>query len=93
MRRAILLGLLILILLLLIGVVVAAAQIQYSINWQVLSAGGAPATSASGHVSMNGTVGQTAIGPSSSNQTTLWAGFWHSLKQALINSFMPIVLR
>jgi hypothetical protein len=62
-------------------------------NWQVLSAGGAPAASTSGHVSMNSTLGQTAIGPSSAGQTTLWAGFWHSIKQVLMNTFIPIIMR
>ncbi len=90
--RLVSVGVLVLLLLCISGAVAASIN-QSSITWQVLSAGGAPAASTSGHFSMNGSLGQTAIGPSSSDQATLWAGFWHSLKEALINAFIPIVVR
>jgi hypothetical protein len=63
------------------------------LNWQVMSAGGAPAASNSGHINMNGTLGQTAIGTSSIGQTSILAGFWHSLKQAVLDLFMPLIQR
>ena len=85
--------LLALLILFLVNGVLAASSVQYSIDWQSMNAGGAPAESGSGHISMNGSLGQTAIGPSSGSQTTLWAGFWHSIQQALTDLFMPIVMR
>lgn len=91
--RLISISLLALLLLLLATGALAANTSQYSVNWQVLSAGGAPAASDSGHITMNGTLGQTAIGSSSGSQATLWAGFWHSLKQAVLDLFMPLILR
>jgi hypothetical protein len=91
--RLIPITLLALLLLLLASGALAASTAQYAVDWQVLSAGGAPAASSSGHVSMNGTLGQTAIGPSSGSQASLWAGFWYSIKQAVLDFFLPIVLR
>jgi hypothetical protein len=82
-----------LLLLLLASGALAASSAHYAVDWQVLSAGGAPAASNSGHVAMNGTLGQTAIGPSSGSQTSLWAGFWYSIKQAVIDLFLPIIVR
>jgi hypothetical protein len=92
-RRSLYAGLLVLLLLILVGTVRARSSDGPAVNWQVLSAGGAPAASVSGHVRMNGTLGQTTIGTSSANQTTLWPGFWHSIKQAFIDIFLPFVER
>ena len=84
---------LVLLLLLVAGGVLASSSQMYSIDRQVLSAGGAPAASSSGHVSMNGTLGQTAIGVSSTGQTTLWAGFWQRVQQVMSDIFLPIIMR
>jgi len=85
--------LLALLILFLVNGVLAASSVQYSIDWQSMNTGGAPAESGSGHISLNGSLGQTAIGPSSGSQSSLWAGFWHSIQQALMDLFMPIVMR
>ena len=85
--------LLVLLLLLAAGGALAAASASYSMPWHVLSAGGAPAESSSGDVSLNGTLGQTAIGSSSGSHTSIWAGFWHSLGEVLKDLFMPLIRR
>ena len=85
--------LLALLLLFLSSGALAASSAHYAIDWHVLSAGGAPAASSSGHVSLNGSLGQTAIGPSYDSQTSLWAGFWHSIKQAVLNLFLPTIIK
>ena len=85
--------LLVLLLLLLASGALAASSAHYSIDWQVLSAGGAPAASNSGHFTINGSLGQTAIGPSSGSHVSLWAGFWYNIKQAVMDFFLPIILR
>ena len=82
---------LLLLLLLLASGALAASSANYAIDWQVLSAGGSPAASSSGHISLNGTLGQTTIGPSYDNHASLWAGFWQSIKQAVLDLFLPII--
>jgi len=90
MRRATLFWALVL-LLLLTGVVLAdTAQIP-SVDWQVLSGGGAPA--AGGGVTLNGTLGQTAIGPSSASNRVLGAGFWYGVGEGVFEIYLPLVLR
>ncbi len=65
----------VLLLILVTGVAGAGSSASYAINWQVLSGGGAPASG--GNVSLNATLGQTAIGPSSGGNINLGAGYWH----------------
>jgi hypothetical protein len=57
--------------------------------WNVISAGGGNASSAS--YSMEATLGQPIVGPSSSLDTRLSAGFWQSSVGYRI--FLPILLR
>ena len=52
-----------------------------------------PAASASGLVLLNGTLGQTATGSSSSAGVTLGAGFWYGLGEGAYEIFLPVVLR
>ena len=85
--------LLLLLLLLTAGGALAAASASYSMPWHVLSAGGAPAASSSGNITINGTLGQTAIGGSSGSHVSVWAGFWHSLGEVLQDLFMPLIRR
>jgi hypothetical protein len=68
------LGLATLLILLVAGVAGAGQSASYAVNWQVLSGGGAPASA--GDVSLNATLGQTAIGPSTSTSYKLGAGYW-----------------
>ncbi len=70
------------------GTVWAGQSTHYAIDWQVLSGGGAPATSAGG-VSLNGSLGQTAIGHSSSASYSVDAGYW--LKATGQKVFLPVI--
>ncbi len=86
------LPLLLLAILAIAGIALASDSASYSLNWQVLSGGGTLAESSSGQVSLNGTLGQTAIGPSSGSETTLGAGFWYGLGIRIIKVFLPMIL-
>lgn len=91
--RAIRVGLVALPLFLLASVVWAGSSPQYGLDWQVLSGGGAPAESSSGLVAMNGTLGQTAIGPSDGD-VSIGAGFWYGLaREEGYWIYLPLVLR
>ena len=92
MRRATLFWALVL-LLLLAGVVLADTVQIPSVDWQVLSGGGAPAVSGSGEVALNGTLGQTAIGSSSISNRVLGAGFWYGVGEGVFEIYLPLVLR
>lgn len=90
------LSLTILLILLLAGVVRAGSSDNFAINWQVLSGGGAPA--ATGNVTLNGSLGQTAIGPSTGDNLSLGAGYWYGSNLLSIAPgnepvYLPIILR
>jgi hypothetical protein len=86
-------GLLALPLLLLAGAVWAGSSDGTAVDWQVLSGGGAPADAGSGSASitLNGTLGQTAIGLSSDGR--LGAGFWYGVGKAGYQIYLPLVIR
>jgi hypothetical protein len=63
-----------------------------AVDWSVLSGGGAPAESSSG-VTLNGTLGQTAIGWSDATQGSLGAGFWYGVGERMYTVYLPLVLR
>ena len=91
-------GLLLLLLLMLAGPALAGAvwagsSAHHAVDWQVLSSGGAPALSSSGHVALNGTLGQTAIGPASAGNGALGAGFWYGAGEGVYKIHLPLVLR
>jgi hypothetical protein len=86
-------GLLALPLLLLATVAWAASPLDSDLPWDVLSGGGAPAESGSGHVALNGSLGQTAIGPSADTHGSLGAGFWYGLGPRGYSIYLPLVLR
>ena len=85
-------GLVALLLFLLAGVAWARSSDHYAVDWQVLSGGGAPAASGSGHVALNGTLGQTAIGPGASTHADLGAGFWYGMGERMHAVYLPLVL-
>ena len=72
-------SLVVLSVLLLGGVVRAGSSDSYAVEWWVMSGGGAPAVSGSGNVALNGSLGQTAIGPSAGGDATLGAGYWYGV--------------
>lgn len=80
-------------LLLLTGVVFADTTQIPSVDWWVMSGGGAPAVSGSGNVALNGSLGQTAIGPSAGGDATLGAGYWYGVGERECRIYLPITLR
>ncbi|MGD9315248.1 MAG: hypothetical protein PVG56_00315 [Anaerolineae bacterium] len=83
----------------LVGLAWAGSSDGATVQWSVLSGGGAPAASSSGAVSLNGTLGQTAIGPSSVSGssfgpgTMVGAGFWYGLGEGVYEIYLPLTLR
>jgi hypothetical protein len=77
------------------GVAGAGQSASYAVNWQVLSGGGAPASA--GSVSLNATLGQTAIGPSTSTNYQLGAGYWFENMGGLAPGgatlYLPIIVK
>ena len=86
-----LLALPLLLMILLAGVVWAGSSDGPAVDWQVLSGGGVPA--AGGGVTLNGTLGQTAIGFSSVGTRVLGAGFWYGVGEGIFEIYLPLVLR
>ena len=93
--RAILIlaGLLAMLLALGAGATRARSLSQPAVNWRVMGSAGAPASSASGVVSLNGTLGQTAIGPSvAANEVQLEAGYWYNIDSSW-DYYLPLIVR
>lgn len=82
-------------LILLVGVAQAGSSANYAINWQVFSGGGMPASA--GTVTLNGSLGQTAIGPASSSTFGVNSGYWYGItKQSpespgASNIYLPLI--
>jgi hypothetical protein len=87
--RAILVSLV--VFLLLAGVAWAQVSPAHDLRWHVLSGGGSPMSSPV-H-SINGTLGQLAIGPAGGTEHSVGAGYWHSLPNVGFRIFMPLVVR
>ena len=85
------LSLLLLVGLALAGIVWAGSSDGTAVDWSVLSGGGAPASG--GSVTLNGTLGQTAIGSSSGTGAAVGAGFWYGLGEGVYEIYLPVVLR
>jgi hypothetical protein len=84
--------LLLLALLAVAGAVRAGSSVDSAVHWQVMSGGGAPALS--GSVALNGSLGQTAIGPSDGRGVSLGAGFWYGAGPGKAYPvYLPLVLR
>jgi hypothetical protein len=60
------------------SIALAISSANYRIDWGVIAGGGGPASSAS-HT-MRSTIGQAAIGPSSSANFQLGAGYWYGVR-------------
>ena len=91
-------GLVLLVLLLvagpaLAGLVRAGSSDGTAVDWSVLGGGGAPSESGSGEVTLNGTLGQTAIGSSSGSGASVGAGFWYGVGEGIYEVYLPVTLR
>jgi hypothetical protein len=84
------LGIGVLLLLLVAGAVWARSSGNYAIDWEVMSGGGAPASG--GNVTLDGSLGQTAVGPSTSSSYSLGAGYWTGMEGEQ-RIYLPLVLR
>jgi hypothetical protein len=82
------LSLAILLLLLVIGTSSAKLGVTYGIDWWVFSGGGAP--SSVGNLTLDGSLGQSVIGPSSSVDYSIDAGYW---LKGVYEIFIPLVMR
>jgi len=56
------------------GLALAAPPFEHAIPWQVIAAGGAPASG--GAITLNGTLGQTAAAVSASADYSVGSGYW-----------------
>ncbi len=96
--RVTLASLIVLLILLMASVAWAGSSATYAVEWSVKSGGGAPATT-SGNVSLRGTLGQTAIGNSTStgDDYTLGAGYWSARgpfgEPDALPVYLPVILR
>jgi hypothetical protein len=88
-------GLVVLSVLLLGRVVWAGSSDNVAVDWWVMNGGGAPAVSGSGNVALNGSLGQTAIGPSAStgSEYALGAGYWYGTAPGERYIYLPVILR
>ena len=91
--RALRIGLLALPLLLLVSIAWAGSSDGTVVDWSVLSGGGAPAESSSSALTLNGTLGQTAIGPSAATHGSLGAGFWYGAGKGVFEIYLSLVVR
>jgi len=82
------LSLLVLLLVLVIGVSSATLGVTYDIDWWVFSGGGEP--SSAGNLTLDGSLGQSVIGNSSSADYELDAGYW---LRGVYKIFLPLVMR
>ncbi len=69
----------------------AASPGGFTLNWRAISAGGSPASSASGEMAMNGSIGQPVAGVSAGGGSDLSAGYWIGGDPPLLLLYLPII--
>lgn len=78
-----------------VGVVLAEAprgsSANYAIPWNVVSGGGSEMASA--NYAIKSTTGQTAIGPGSSSNYSIGAGYWYGLGERSFKIFLPLEMK
>ena len=79
-------------LLLLVGGVLAMSSTNYRLDWYELLTGGGGGPSSSTSYAVNFTVGQTAIGTSSSTNYVAGLGYWYGAG-AQYRVYLPLILR
>ena len=78
-----------LVALLLVSIASAQSSTNYSLSWYALAGGGGRA--ASTNYAMDGTVGQAAVGLSSSTSYRMLSGYWQNWPDYRI--FLPLILK
>jgi hypothetical protein len=81
-----------LLLLALAGFAGAGSSANYAVEWQVMGVGGAPAESDAGGVTLNGTLGQAAIGHSAGTGVQVGTGYWYG-SGVEYRIYLPLILR
>jgi len=76
-------------LLLLPGLSRAMQSTHYALNWDVIGAGGGPASS--GSFAVNATLGQGVVGPAASTSFQVSAGYW--LAGGQYSLYLPVLMR
>lgn len=81
------------LLLLLAGAALAGSAGGYTVGWQVLAGGGAPALA--GQVALNGTLGQPVAGLSASGSYNISGGYWYrgSLTPPPMIYYLPFIIK
>ncbi len=79
--------------------VLAQTSAHYDLSWHVLSAGRREGMTSGSHT-VHGTLGQLAIGPATSGQTSVGSGYWSGVQQAVGGPvpggheiYLPILLK
>jgi hypothetical protein len=88
-QRLIVLVLLALLLLAMVTTAAAKEPSASAILWRVFSGGGAPASG--GNVTLNGSLGQTAIGSAATGRNRLGSGYWYAMQPYTI--LLPMIVR
>ena len=81
------------------GIALAQTSAHYDLSWHVLSAGGREGMTSSSYTA-HGTLGQFAIGPATSGQTSVGSGYWSGVLQTVggpvsggYEIYLPILLK
>jgi len=64
---------------------------HYSLNWNVIGNGGGQVSST--HFRVNSTIGQPAVGTTTSDHFDVCTGYWCWAEQLLANIFLPFIHR
>jgi hypothetical protein len=78
--------------LLLAGSVLAMRSANYWLDWFTPGTGGGGGPASSTHYAVNFTIGQTAIGPSSSANYRAGLGYWYGLGGGGYKIYLPLIL-
>ena len=74
------------------GIVLAESPLEsstnYAVPWDVVAGGGGKMSSA--HYAISGTTGQTAIGPGSSSDYAIGAGYWYGAGEREYQIYLPL---
>ena len=85
--------LILIVLLLWAGNALAMSSTNYHLDWFTPLTGGGGGPTDSAHYAANFTIGQTVVGPSTSEHFGSGLGYWYGLLSYVINHFLPLVMK
>jgi hypothetical protein len=88
-RRLIVFSLLALLILAMVTTVAAKEPSASAILWRVFGGGGAPVSG--GDVTLNGSLGQTAIGSAAAGKAQIGSGYWYAMQPYAV--MLPMIVR